>query len=420
MKFFPSFAFLQSMFDHTDSIDWPALVRPYGQAERALGELAFALESTRLHPTFLWRELTRIAAIIAQIRGYRVQAGQLRLVLIGAPVDADDNTSGLAAAKRIFLAAEPLFRAGAETESRLALLPAFWHDGGNEPPQAGSDALTGHHDQRRAGQGARPQRVARPQQEAGPQQGEREQLLGLVKELAGFADDGRRPALINLLVDLRKHAARPAAKRLPTPLVRIALPLTLVEAGLVPKAAPGLLGGVRLPLGMSRATVLDQPITDWLKGGLGALAAEAEESRRRLAELTRQHQAWHQALAKTGLRKHAKAPLALDLLAATPVLTIGLVARHLGCSHVAAGKIAERLVDLGILIEPSSRSRHKLFVAGDLPVESRGDTDASPPLSLSEPTPLVDVDAVRATLDGLFADLERLNERAEGQVRAGD
>ena len=96
---------------------------------------------------------------------------------------------------------------------------------------------------------------------------------------------------------------------------------------------------------------------------------------------------------------------------------------NVGCSHVAAGQIAERLVGLGILAEQTSRSRHKLFVAGDLMRRDliRGDRDRSgveekTPLSLSEPAPSVDVDALAATLDGLFADLDRLNERAKDRM----
>lgn len=382
------------MLDCADAVHLSVLLRPYGKAERALGELACALRTTPLHATWLWRELTRVSVIIAQIQGYRVRLDHLRLQLIGTPPPVEHNTSGLAAAKRVFLASEPLFRAGSETDSRLHLLPVFWQEGDEQHGDACPD-----------------------QDKAG--EAERRQLLGLVKELAGFADDGRRPALINLLIDLKKHAAHPATRRLPTSLVRIALPLALAEAALVPKAAPGLLGGVRLSLGMSRAVTSDEPLTDWLKGALEALADEADLSCRRLYELRHQHQAWHHALAKEGLRRHAKAPRALDLLAATPVLTIGLVARHLGCSHVAASGIIGRLVETGILIERTSRSRHKIFVAGDLRTDSRGEDAGSIPLSTSDPAPTVDVDAIGATLDGLFADLDRLNERARDRTSPG-
>ncbi len=68
-------------------------------------------------------------------------------------------------------------------------------------------------------------------------------LKALVTDLASFTDDGRRPALINLLIDLRTHAL---SRQLSPQLVRIALPLALLKAGLIPKAAPGLLGGCPL------------------------------------------------------------------------------------------------------------------------------------------------------------------------------
>ena len=76
----------------------------------------------------------------------------------------------------------------------------------------------------------------------------RERLAGLVKELAAFADSARWTALINLFIGLRRYGG---TKRLAPQLLRLAMPLALIEAGLVPKAAPGLLGGRRLPLGMS-------------------------------------------------------------------------------------------------------------------------------------------------------------------------
>ena len=343
------------------------------------------------------------------------------MMLIGVPIDRDDNTTGLAAAKRTFLAAAPLFRTGQQTNSMSELWPRFWEadrpqgdDEGGEVLRPGSDALSVDQAEppsvgsvpEGAGQVARPQRVAWPQQ--GDQ--DRHRLIALVRELAGFADDGRRPALINLLVDLRRHAA---TRRLPAPLVRLALPLALAETAILPKPAPGLLGGRRLPLGLSRASMTAKPLSDWLALGLGELSREADQSYRRLAELTSQHRAWHTHLATAGLRRHARAPGALDLLAATPILSIGLVAQHLGCSHVAAGRIIERLVDLGILNEQTSRSRHKVFIAGNLRAPSAGEAELDTPLAVSEPASRVDVDAIGATFDGLFADLDRLQERTQ-------
>ncbi len=388
-----------SMFAPPETLHWPEIVRPLATAERALGRLGHALETTPLHQAWLWRELTRMAAELAQAGGFQVNQEQLRLTLIGAPLDADDHTAGLGAAKRIFLTASPLFREGRRTDSGSTLWPAFWdNEASNDQKQAAP--------------------AEAPSME---EEGDSDalcvyaRLRAMVAELAGFADDGRRPALINLLVDLRRQAAR---RQLSASLMRLAMPLALVEAGLVPKAAPGLLGGRRLPLGMSRASGEPLALTAWLARALSDLGKEAGQSHRRLAELTRQQRAWQGALAKEGLRKHARAPLALDLLTATPILTLGLIARHVGCSHVAAGQIAERLVATGILVEQTARSRHKIFVAGDLTARHRDRWGADEaPLSFSEPAPALDVDALSGTLDGLFADLDRLNERIEDRIR---
>ena len=390
--------------DRVDSLNPSQLLRPYGLAERALGRLAHGLEATPLHATWLWRELTRVAVVITQAGGYHARVDRLRAALIGAPLEREDSTPGLAAARRVFLASAELFRSHRQADSDLALWPRFW----TSHRLDGCEALhpDGDHDAGRAGG------VDGPAEEGL----ERGQLMRLVRELAGFADDGRRPALINLFVDLRRHAA---TRHLSPQLARIALPLALREAGLVPKAAPGLLGGRRLPLGFSRAITSEEPLSDWLATALGELTKEADQSYRRLLELTSQHRAWHAALAKERLRKHALAPRALDLLAATPVLTIGLVARHLGCSHVAAGKVIERLAALGILIEPTSRSRHKLFVAGDLPERLPDDGTGDGPLVRSAPLRPVDIDALEATLDGVLMDLDRQTELAKARLAEG-
>ena len=221
------------------------------------------------------------------------------------------------------------------------------------------------------------------------------------------------PALINLFVDLRKHAA---ARTLPPALLRLALPLSLAKAGLVPRACPGLLGGRRLALSMSRGADLDKPLSDWLKEALRELALEADQAHRRLAALTQNHRAWHQALRQASLRRHDQAPKVLDLLAATPVLTIGLVKRMIGCSHVAAGQIIGRLAAQGVLVEQTGRARHKIFMAGDLAIGKSVDVAAEEALALSDPVKPLDVEAVQATLDQLYLDLERLAARSRAQL----
>jgi len=395
--------FVHDMFDQVETINWPTLVRSYGMAERALGDLAHALRATTLHSSWLWRELTRVSVTLAHIRSYRVQVDQVQMALAGVPLDRDDHEPGVAAARRVFLAAAPLFRNMSQTESPGALWPQVDNV---EVPTEANPAKNGqdtHDDAKRAGEA------------------ERARLLSMVRELVAFADDGRRPTLINLLVDLRKQARATSQERLPTTLVRIALPLALQEAGLVPKAAPGLIGGPRLSLGMSRASDVEPPLTEWLRHSLQGVTVDAERACTRLWDLTQQFGAWHEAIAAAGLRRHAKAPRALDLLAVTPVVTIGLIARHLKCSHVAAGKIAEGLVDLGILIETTSRSRHKIFAAADLARDFARDHDqwraAATPLSFSKPLRPVDVEALEETLDDIFADLDQKSARTKATVK---
>ena len=372
------------VLDRNETLHWPTLARPYGEAERALGHLAHALETTRLYQGWLWREAARSAVTIVQAGGYRARVDHLQRSLIGVPVGPEDNSTGLAAAKRVFLISAPLLRTAGQTDSKDHLWPEFWCGEAQPPGIEGDD--------------------------------DRQRLLLLARELAGLADDGIQPALINLFTDLRRQSKM---RPLPPSFLRLVLPLALIEAGLVPKAAPGLLGGRRLALGMSAASPEAKPLSDWLATCLEDLAEEARQSNRRLVDLTRQHQAWHGALAEAGFRRHAKAPLALDLLAATPVLNIGLIAAHFGCSRVAAGKITDKLTELGILIPATSRARHKLFVAGDLSAPDGTVAAADRPLISSEPMPPLDVDALGATLDGLVADLERLQGWVERQTGAG-
>jgi len=51
------------MLDPIENIDWRALAAPLAKAERELGRLAHALDTTPLHATWLWREVTRAAPL---------------------------------------------------------------------------------------------------------------------------------------------------------------------------------------------------------------------------------------------------------------------------------------------------------------------------------------------------------------------
>ncbi len=417
------------MLDRPDIPHWPTLLRPLADASSALGQLTFALKTTPLHPAWLWRETTRTAAKIAQNAGHKVQTSRLCQALAGLPMAPSEDEPGLAAARRVFLVAAPLFRTGHEADfnnGHHELFEPLWAghrpDGcsGGEAPQSedshpGATSTAGvANTAGRASTAGATSTASSDVNGVGDRPEDRQLLLNLVRELAGFAGTGAKPALIDLFLDLRQHGT---ARHLPPSLVRLALPLALHQAGLVPKAAPGLLGG-RLPLGTTRSPDDETSVTTWLNRGLSALAEEGRGASRRLVELTRQHRAWRDCLADAGLRGHARTPFILDLLAATPVLSASLVARHLGCSTQAAGQMLRRLVDFGIVTEATSRSRFKIYLAGDL---TRFDRDRSgdgteTPLAISEPLPEIDREAVETSLDELFSDLERLDRRAKAAL----
>ncbi|MDH3664068.1 MAG: hypothetical protein OEU92_29315 [Alphaproteobacteria bacterium] len=397
------------MLDRPDAPHWPTLLRPLCDASSALGKLAHALETTPLHPAWLWRETALVAARIGQFSGYRVRSDRLMRSLAGVPLDAAEDDTGLAAARRIFLAAAPLFRAHQQLDSpgsNLELFEPLWADHRSDSgmPAEGPGMAAGDAAQ-----------VERP--------GEIDQLLSLVRELAGFAGLETRPPLLDLFMEFRRHRT---PRQLPPSLARLALPLALHRTGLAPKAAPGLLGG-RLPLAAASpvatlaplAATEGEPVTPWLARGLSALAREAEGSKRRLSALTRQHSAWRALLGDAGLRGHSRSPLVLDLLAATPVLSASLVARHLGCSMVGASKILHRLADLGIVNEATPRPRWKIYLAGDLALSEGVHDEAVRPLAFSEPAPAVDREAIEASLDELLRDLDRVERRAQAALAGG-
>ena len=388
-----------------------------------------------------------MAAKISQIGGYRVRTERLCLTLAGLPLEPAEDDTGLAAAKRVFLTAAPLFRRADHVDSSHgdhALFEPLWRSDGNlpgdvlsgdGPPLADDHRLdaanlpSGDESEGGVRSGGRDNEAdgrsgdLPAEDDPGGQGRAVEQLLSLVGELVGFAGQTGRPALLDLLLDLRRHRT---PRRLPPSLVRLALPLALHRAGLVPKAAPGLLGG-RLPLGRAgRPTTAasateGEPVTAWLARALTALAKEAEAASGRLVELSNQYRAWHELLRRAGPRGHSRAPAVLDLLAITPVLSASLVAKHVGCTPQGASGILHQLAELGVLTQATTRSRWKIFLAADLSVADRDRSGAEAPLELGAALPEIDRDAIEQTLDELFANLERLDQRAKAALTsAGD
>lgn len=396
------------MINRTDLPHLPALLRPLADASAALGHLACALETTRLHHAWLWRETARVAAKISQFSGHRVQIGRLVQALAGVPLEPAEDDAGLAAARRVFLTAVPLFQASSSVEStdvHRELFQPLWPLDRGCGPEDGNGQDTACSDRNRPGVG---------DDKAADGVAAEDELRLFVHDLTDMAGLDSRPALLDLFLELRRH---PATRRLPIGLARLALPLALHQAGVVPKAVPALIGG-RLPLRAGWSPAEEDAITPWLARGLAALAEEAADAGRRLGELVERHRSWHACLAEVGLRCHARSPVVLDLLAATPVLSASLVARHLGCTSQGAGAMLRRLAELGIVSEATSRARWKIYVAGDLKPPAVGEGEGECPLVPSAPAPEFDHDALEATLDGLFADLERLNLRTRKTLAA--
>ncbi len=386
------------MITAAETVHWPPLLRPLADASAALGRLAHGLEVSPLHRAWLWRETARSSAEISRISGHRVRLDRLMLHLAGVPLDRSGDDGGLAAARRVFLTMAPLFRAGRKADSigtMPELFTPLWLDDG------GTSAGRDDESDDRA-----------PAKDGDQEGGEGERLSVLVQTLSHHAGKGNNPALIDLLLGLRRQAA---GRRLPPGLLRLALPLSLIRAGVLPKAAPALLGG-RLPLGATRPAGEQEPVTTWLARSLSALAREASGAALRLGALERRHRAWHTRLADAGLRRHARTPLILDLLAATPVLSASLVARHLGCSAPGAGRMLQHLAELGIVTAATDRSRWKIYLAGDLSVADANGGAPDRPLAFGEPVPPVDSEAIDATLDRLIADLDRAAGRAEARL----
>ncbi len=382
LKAFSEFAFLLNMFERSMIIHWQTLLTPLAEASMAFGRLAHALDATKLHQAWLWREMARSAAKVSQLTGHRVRLERLMLALAGVPLEALEDDAGLAAARRLFLTAAPLFRDGDKVESRNGFGELF------EPLWPGGDG--GHDDARPDGNG---------------DEGGERKLERLVRDLARQAGSGDRPPLLELLIGLRRQGRMKQAQ------MRFVLPLAIRQAGLLPKAAPALLGG-RLPF----LDEEDDRITPWLIRALDELSREAAAAGQRLADLEGQHRAWQGRLSRADLRVHSRLPAVLDLLAVTPVLSASLVARQLGCSPQGAGAMLRQLLELGIVKSATPRARWKIYLAADLALPGENGAEADQPLSFSDPVPAFDREATERLLDRLLFDLECCERRTRAAL----
>nr|WP_246401737.1 hypothetical protein [Gluconacetobacter dulcium] len=154
-------------------------------------------------------------------------------------------------------------------------------------------------------------------------------LLGVARGLHDWLEAGHaRPAMRTAIV-----------RHLGTTLLRTALPLT---------GAAALQADV--PWGFAA----------WAPLFLQALAAEARDGLRQLGLL---EQAWRQArqIVATGRRSNSRAPAALDLIAAAPLISAGTLAGCLRMAPKNALALLDRFADQGVVVEVTHRSARRLF-----------------------------------------------------------
>jgi hypothetical protein len=136
-----------------------------------------------------------------------------------------------------------------------------------------------------------------------------------------------------------------------------------------------------MPLTGARALAEDTPWErdQWIPVFLQTLADEADQERERLRTLEK---AWMAARLRSGAqRRHSRAARAIDILAATPLLSATSLAKGLGMAANNAGLLLGRFVTEGTVIEVTHRSRRRLFgLAGLAPLRE----EVAPPYR-SEP-----------------------------------
>jgi hypothetical protein len=119
-------------------------------------------------------------------------------------------------------------------------------------------------------------------------------------------------------------------------------------------------GTSRAPLPLTGAAALRADAArGWTAAFLDALAGEAADVLQMLFDLER---AWFAARSATaGRRRHSRAPAAVDLLAAAPLLSATTLAAALGVSIKSALEILDALVQDGVAVEVTGRAARRLF-----------------------------------------------------------
>ena len=102
----------------------------------------------------------------------------------------------------------------------------------------------------------------------------------------------------------------------------------------------------------------------WISTWLDALEREAAGIRDMVHMLER---SWRDARAQAGnQRRHSKAALAIDVIAAYPVISATTLAAKLSVSIQAACVLLERFLDRGLVIDVTHRAARRLFALNDL------------------------------------------------------
>lgn len=122
-------------------------------------------------------------------------------------------------------------------------------------------------------------------------------------------------------------------------------------------------GTLRAPLPLTGAVALradtDWDPDSWTAAFLTAMADEAAAALNTLVELER---AWFAARrAVAGRRRHSRAPAAVDLLAAAPLISATTLATALGLSIKSAIVLLDDLARLGVVVEVTGRAARRLF-----------------------------------------------------------
>ena len=144
-----------------------------------------------------------------------------------------------------------------------------------------------------------------------------------------------------------------------------------VRAALVRHWRKNRLLRMPVPLTGARSLAAETPWRRdlWVPHFLSALAREAEDGLDLLFDMER---AWLVARAAVPARRStSRAPLALDLMAATPLISATTLARALGMSVKSAIALLDAFVREGIAVEVTHRAARRLFGLKDVGQEVR-------------------------------------------------